>query len=161
MFLNNLTKWQPEDQSPQVYAYQCTQPGEQTGGTGAHWRLVLEQMFQILEEKISPLSDLNWEGFHGKLPWRIKELACARSFSKILFLKIQNQFISSKDREVGRARDHLGLTESFQVCCWKEEHSSVGKVGKCLSRTTRELLQCTEMQTQNQKLSSNRNWSDI
>lgn len=69
MFHSSLTRWQPEDQPPQVYAYQCTQTGEQTEGTGAHWRSAVEKTFQILEEKISALSDLNWEGFHGKFPW--------------------------------------------------------------------------------------------
>lgn len=35
MFLSCLPRWELEHQLPQVYAYQCVQPGKQTGGAGA------------------------------------------------------------------------------------------------------------------------------
>ena len=110
------------------------------GSCWAHWRLALRQRFWIVEEQTSALSELSWGGFRGKLPCRRKELVSAGNFSRRPCWNPRNSSSPLKVREVGRARDLLGLTASFWLCSkLKEKHIRDVKANKYPLRTTRAL----------------------
>lgn len=73
-------------------------------------------------------SKFSWDRFPGKLPWKMKELVSAVSFSRTHSWKHRTSSCPLKVRKVGGIRDSLGLNVSFCVCSKpKEKRTRDGK----------------------------------